>query len=105
LLDPNWLNGDAVAYISQIDAYSNNFTESLVKEHVWLGKVSTVLALLYQSLFPILNWFKKIKPVYLLIGVMFHLFIAFGMGIFSFGTIMIVCYLLFYTPKYFRTQL
>jgi hypothetical protein len=102
LLDPNWVNGDAVYYISQIDSYSNNFTKELMKNHIWIGEISTYAALVYQSLFPILIWFKKIKPLYLLMGVFFHLFIAFGMGIFSFGMIMISCYLLFYTPKYFR---
>jgi hypothetical protein len=104
LLDPNWFNGDAIYYISQIDSYSNSFLTNLMKNHSWVSKTATILALIYQSLFPILIWFKKIKPVYLLIGVIFHLFIAFGMGIFSFGMIMISCYLLFYTPKYSRTR-
>ena len=99
-LDPNWLHGDAVWYISQIDSYSNSFTRSIIMEHPWIGKWSTYLALIYQGLFPILIWFKRIKPTFLCIGVLFHLFISFGMGIFSFGMIMIVCYLLFYSPKF-----
>lgn len=99
LIDPNWINGDAIAYVSQIDAYSNSFTEELLKNNEWIGKTATILALVYQSLFPILIWFNKIKPIFLLIGVIFHIVIAFGMGVFSFGMIMIVCYLLFYTPN------
>ena len=94
LYDPLWVDGSAMMYISQIDAYSSSVFEP-VQSNYWLSAVATYLTLAYQLLFPIAVWIKKIKTPYLIFGVIFHLIIALGMGIFHFGMIMIVAYILF----------
>lgn len=94
-LDPNWVNGSAFGMVAQIDAYSVPWLKELVLDNPILGKIATWIGLGYQTLFPVVIWFKKIKPYFLLIGVAFHLSIALFLGIFAFGLIMIAVYLLF----------
>lgn len=94
-LDPNWLSGEALMYISRFDAYSASWTQGLLQDNTLISAVLTYASLIYQALFPIVVWFKKIKKPFLLIGVLFHLGIAFGVGIFTFGIVMILVYLLF----------
>lgn len=95
LIDPYWLSGDAMQYISRIDAFSSGGLRYLFADNPTLSAIATYFTLIYQGLFPVLVWFKKIKLPFLLLGVLFHLGIAFGMGIFTFGIIMILTYLLF----------
>lgn len=97
--DDAWTGGFAMQYISKIDAYSSNLL-SIFNENYWLSAIATYLTLGYQILFPFLVWIKKIKIPYLIFGVLFHLAISFGMGIFHFGMIMIVAYILFLDDKH-----
>ena len=94
LEDPLWLNGSAVYWISQVETFSNDFTRGLLQSP-WVYVPATYLALLYQLAFPFLVWVKSIKIPFLIIGALFHLFIAFGIGVFSFGIIMILSYRFF----------
>ena len=95
LLDADWLNGTAVNDVFRIHHYSMPF---LYESNSAFGKELNFLIIGYQLLFPILVWFKSIKKWYLLIGILQHLFIAFVMGLPSFGFIMIVSYAIFYVP-------
>jgi hypothetical protein len=95
LLDDYWLSGEALMYISRIDAFSSGAMKSLFGDSPGLSAVFTWLSLLYQLLFPILVWVKRIKIPFLIGGVLMHLSIAFGMGIFTFGIVMIIMYILF----------
>lgn len=95
LLDENWLSGEALMYISRIDAYSTTWMEWGLEDNVILAKILTYLSLVYQALFPIIVWIRRFKKPFLLFGVFFHLGIAFGMGIFTFGIVMIIVYILF----------
>lgn len=97
LLDENWVSGKAVMYISRIDAFSSKPFHALFSDNYFLSAIATYLVLIYQGLFGVIVWFKKIKIPFLLFGVFFHLGIAFGMGVFTFGIIMCLVYLLFLT--------
>lgn len=94
-LDPNWYEGKAMMYISEIDGYSSSLASWIFNDNLTLSIIATYFTLIYQSLFPVLVWFKSIKRYYLVFGVIFHLAIAFGMGIFTFGVIMCLVYILF----------
>lgn len=100
LFDPNWTNGMALTYISEIEFYSSGWFKSFVNISPSLAKIATISVLIYQAIFPIAVWFKKIKIPYLMYGVLLHLGIAFGMGIFSFGITMIITYILFLEKKH-----
>lgn len=99
LYDVHWQDGTAIQYVAKIDAYSSPLLY-IFRENYWLSAIATYFALAYQLFFPVAVWIRKIKIPYLIFGVFFHLFIAFGMGIFYFGWIMIVMYLLFLDEKH-----
>jgi hypothetical protein len=95
LLDENWRSGDAIMYISNVSAYSSGAMRAVFSESHLLSLVASYAILIYQGFFPILVWIKKIKIPFLLFGVFFHISIAFGMGIFTFGIVMCLVYLPF----------
>lgn len=95
VFDPYWLDGTALYHISKIEVFSSNWFRSIFSDNILLSKIATYTVLLYQLFFPILVWVKIIKIPLLVLGIVIHLGIAFGMGIFTFGWIMIICYILF----------
>lgn len=92
LTDNDWMNGTAVYHIFQVYEYSNDFFKSLP---IQLCSVLTYATIVYQLLFPVFIWFRKFKIYFFSFGIIQHLLIAFGMGLFSFGIIMVICYILF----------
>jgi len=95
IFDQDWLDGNAVNMTLAVHDYSLPFSYD---GFGLTGKILNYLVLTYQLFFLILVWFKKIKKWFLLIGVFQHLFIAFVIGLPSFGLIMIVAYAAFYAP-------
>lgn len=92
LTDAAWLDGSAVQQIFQIPGYTSAILMSLP---LWLCMVLNYATMAYQLLFPFTIWFRSCKIYLLAFGIIQHLVIAFGMGLFSFGIIMIICYILF----------
>lgn len=97
LTDASWMNGLAVYQTFQISEYSNSFFATWP---MGVCMVLTYATIVYQLLFPLLIWFRKTKIYLLAFGITQHLLIAFGMGLFSFGIIMIICYILFLKYDY-----
>lgn len=99
LQDPSWLSGEAIAQVTQIRHFSLfsffNYSENLK----WLFVCLNYLVLAYQLLFPVLIWVKKTKKVFLILGVLMHLYIAFFMGLVGFGFIMVLAYVYFWPMK------
>ncbi len=95
LQSPEWLDGSALQQILLIDEYSFPALQGLVCSIPFVFKILTWSALLYQILFPFLIFMKRIKRHVILTGLLFHLFIALGMGLFNFSFVMICCYVLF----------
>lgn len=98
LFDDLWVDGYAMQYVSLIDSYSSGLL-AVFHDNYWLSAIATYLTLTYQLLFPVAVWFKRIKVPYLIFGVFFHMVISVGMGLFHFGMIMIIMYLLFLDEK------
>ena len=95
LYDVNWTSGNALLYVSEIPFYSTGWFHKATHLSTFTSKLATFSVLFYQGLFPIVIWLKKLKIPFLIFGVIVHLGIAFGMGIFTFGIVMIITYLLF----------
>ena len=95
LQDADWLGGNAVADSLALEEFSLPF---MYHANPAFCSFLSYSVMIYQLLFPALVWIRKIKKLYLLIGVVQHLFIAFAIGLPSFGLIMIVSYLAFYSP-------
>ena len=91
-IDVDWLNGLAVYQTFQTPEYSNDLFKEI--PYSWCV-VLNYATMLYQLCFPLLIWFRKYKVYLFIFGITQHLLIAFGMGLFSFGIIMILCYILF----------
>ncbi len=92
LCDAHWLQGSAVYQAMQLDAYTLPGLKSMP---YWLFVCMDYATLAYQLLFAALVWIRPIKKWVLAVGVAQHLFIAFGVGLFSFGIIMIISYIIF----------
>lgn len=95
LYDDNWTSGKALLYISQIDSFSADWMKSLFTSLPILASIMTYTVLLYQGLFLVLVWIKRVKIPFLIFGVCLHIGIALGMGLFAFGITMILTYVLF----------
>jgi hypothetical protein len=94
--DPDWVHGEAIYLVNQARHYSNWF---LVKNADSIHAFSvfiTYFILIYQSAFPVFAFLPKIKKYFLHIGVLTHLYISFVIGLFFFGLIMALTYVLFY---------
>ncbi len=92
-----WLNGSTISTTLQVHHYSIDFFYNTKQN--WWSSIITYSVLFYQLFFPILIWFQKIKIPLIIIGVIIHLFIAFIMGLTSFGFIMILGYVYFFPTK------
>jgi len=61
--------------------------------------VLSVLTVVFELGLPITLWFRKTRPLAILLGIGFHLSIAFSMDIFVFSLAMMASYLLFLDPE------
>lgn len=96
LQSTQWLDGSALQQILLIDEYSIPTLQHAVCYIPFVFKLLTWGTLLYQILFPFLIFVKRAKNYLLVSGIIFHLFIAFAMGLFNFSLVMICCYAIFY---------
>jgi len=99
LQSPEWLNGSAIQQILLIDEYTLPILKHAVCSVPFLFKTITWAVLFYQVLFPFLVFVKRVKNYLLLTGIIFHLSIAFAMGLFNFSLILIFSYVIFYNFK------
>lgn len=90
--DASWLEGYAIYQTFQIPEFSNSFLHSLPYSFCF---VLTYLTMIYQMSFSVLVWFRPFKIYLFSFGILQHLAIALGMGLFGFGIIMTICYILF----------
>ncbi len=90
-----WLNGEALYYVLSLREFSHPVLQSWLLDQTVLLKMGTWIGLGYQLLFPLLVWFRKTKMPLLMIGILFHLVVAFGFGLPDFGLFMIVSYTMF----------
>lgn len=91
----HWVNGEALYYVLSIREFSHPLLQEWLLPANWLLKTGTWIGLGYQTLFPLLVWFRKTKKPLLIVGIGFHLFIAFGMGLPDFGLFMVASYAVF----------
>lgn len=93
--DADWISGESVYLTSKAFHYSRSFIVNHVDSFHFITILITYILLIYQTLFPFLVWIKKTKNYFLLFGALMHLYIAFIMGLFFFGWIMVISYVLF----------
>ncbi|HXB40845.1 MAG TPA: hypothetical protein VNZ49_09910 [Bacteroidia bacterium] len=99
LMSPEWINGNALYRILSVSEYSLPFIQNHIDSLSGFLKVCTWLALLYQLLFPLLIFNRRIKNYLLIGGLVLHSGIALAMGLLNFSLVMVCCYALFYDFK------
>lgn len=92
LQDDSWINGTALHFIFQLPEYSNALLSALPTS---ICTVLTYATLLYQLTFCVMVFIPKVKKYVLAFGLLQHLAIALFMGLFSFGCVMIISYIVF----------
>jgi hypothetical protein len=90
-----WQSGMALYYLLQAESYTHPWVADMVFLYPWLPFLGTYFTLAFQFAFPTLIWIRSVRPWLLAAGVLLHLGIAFVMGLFTFGLVMIVSYVLF----------
>ncbi len=99
LIDFNWQSGNALEIISAVEQFKLIETphQSAISKALLL--ILNYLILTYQVLFPVLVFNQRIKKIVLIFGIGMHLYIIAFMGLFWFGTIMIMTYVFFWPLK------
>lgn len=95
-----WQNGMALYYLFQSETYGHPWLGALVREFPMVSLAGTYATLLFQYLFPMFIWMRRWRLPLMLMGTCLHLGIAFGMGLFTFGLVMCVSYLAFFTEEW-----
>lgn len=93
-LNPIWRDGSALYWVFTKSEYLPSGAEFILSWDVLL-QAATWGTLAFQSLFPILIWYRNLRPWIVASGTLLHIGIALWMGLATFGGIMMVSYLLF----------
>ncbi|MFK7756995.1 MAG: HTTM domain-containing protein [Flavobacteriales bacterium] len=96
--EADWVNGDAVHFLTMLDHFTPEWLFSALQRMPAVLTIMNYVVLFYITLFPLLIWFRKVKPILFIVGSGFHLYTILFMNLFDFGSIMIMSYLLF-IPK------
>lgn len=98
--DADWTSGNAITLVNKAAHYSNYFLMSNANTLHPVSMFVSYFVLLYQTTFPLFVFIPKIKRQFLTLGILMHLYISFVMGLFFFGLIMVLTYVLFYDFSY-----
>src|SRR5262249_36938303 len=94
LAGTHWVDGTAAWYISQLDEFKRFPVPDLVHT-LWFSQVATWSALAVEAAFPLLVWFRPLRPYVLLAGVLLHLGLEYSMNIPFFQWVVLSSYVLF----------
>ena len=97
-----WQSGMALYYILQSFAYSHPLVIKYIVGFPLLAVLGTYFALFFQVSCPYLLINKSTRKYWIIMGTLLHLGIAFVMGLFLFGAIMCIMYLLFYDDDFVK---
>lgn len=97
LLSSAWRSGAAIHSIINLDYFYNpTFIFSASNTLFMLMGWSVII---FEISFSLLIWFKKLRVLFLLTGILFHLGIIVLLGLPDFGLVMIICYTVFLPIK------
>jgi hypothetical protein len=95
----DWLSGEAIQNLGQVN-YFNLFSHSgATLGFSFIDQFINYVVLVYQLFFSVFIWIPKLKQPLILIGITMHLYIAFVIGLVSFGIIMLLAYVFFWPSK------
>lgn len=96
----DWVTGWATGYFFQ-STKTNDLLGigSFILDYPSLIQLSTWSILLYQTTFPIFIWFKRLKWIWIISGILIHLIMAVTLQLYKFELIIILLYGFFITDK------
>jgi hypothetical protein len=100
-----WTNGTAVSYAFRLADILRFPLPSWLTDNVLVANLLTYGTLALELSLALLIWNRRLRPVVLLAGVLFHLAIDYAIlvGFFSFA--MLVCYTVFISPEWLDARL
>jgi hypothetical protein len=94
LAGTHWIDGTAAWYISQLDEFKRFPVPDLVHT-LWFSQLATWSALAVEAAFPLLVWFRPLRPWVLVAGVLLHLGLEYTMNLPFFQWVVLASYFLF----------
>ena len=94
LAGTHWIDGTAAWYISQLDEFKRFPVPDLVHT-LWFSQLTTWSALAVEAAFPLLVWFRPLRPWVLIAGVLLHLGLEYTMNLPFFQWVVLAGYFLF----------
>jgi len=94
----NWVNGTAVYYIIHLDEVQR-FPIPILFQNPVVVKLATWLGLAVEFSLGVLIWFKEIRYVILLLGLLFHLSLEYWLNVPLFQWDILSAYVLFVDPR------
>jgi hypothetical protein len=94
LAGTHWIDGTAAWYISQLDEFKR-FPLPDLAHTLWFSQLATWSALAVEAAFPLLVWFRPLRPWVLVAGVLLHLGLEYTMNLPFFQWVVLASYFLF----------
>ncbi|EKS8372819.1 DUF393 domain-containing protein [Bacillus cereus] len=94
-----WNQGTALYYIMQVNQFSMPLLKNILSGHEHALVIGTYFSILIKLAFPFLLFNRKTKCFAVATIALFHLGIAFGMGLITFSAIMIIADLMIISDK------
>jgi predicted DCC family thiol-disulfide oxidoreductase YuxK len=99
-----WLDGTALYYTARLEDFWR-LPVPYVFDHLWSIKFATWATLMVEFALGVLIWFRDIRYLVLLAGLMLHLGIEWSMNVPLFSAMMLSAYVAFLEPAQFRRSL
>lgn len=99
LNDPLWWNGEATYYALSMERFIGTPVNKYIVQHRWIDLATNYITLLFELLFPVLIWIKKIRKPLLVTGFLFHLCMYIFLMIYGFQIVFLLIYGLFIPNK------
>lgn len=94
-MDPMWQRGEATYYAMQLERFIGTPLNQYIVQHKWANYFSNYATVVVELCFPILVWFKRLRPFILISGFILHLSIYIFLMIYGFQLVFLLIYGLF----------
>lgn len=91
-----WFNGAATYYTFQIERFKGTSWNTDLARNGLFVTLSTYGTVFFEIFFPVLIWFKQTKKLFIIGGIIMHIFIYVFMMIYDFEIIFMMCYGFFF---------
>ncbi len=98
-----WYHGTALYYILQLERFSGSRLNQILIEYPEVLTLMTFASMFWELAFPFIVWIRKIRPYFLLFGIVMHLGIYVLMMIHDFEILFIALYISYFSDQEIMT--